>query len=660
MENKISEFEVRQDLLHIKDQIPSKSEKLEVGLKYGLPKEKCSRSENIIKKIYSYLQYLRNNKTEYSQNDIHDFYGMINGAQKYQDLESFLMYEPKNFIKYLLEYLENTIQTRSTFTRYIKQNAATINIKSRDYWDLSSDDKTLLERYQSVKKYFELKYGLNSNSLQSKENNKTGIENKLLEDTYEIKMDLEQYLVDFINDCYDKYSKGVSNKNYIEFYKLQQHYQKLVNDLQNNRNYAEINNHPENEIDEYSKQINEYNTYIQNLHFLMIPYTYFHEETDSLGRLPIPREKRIDLSLDYFNKEYEKLIYKNITRTLLLKGALVDTIEINGLEKTDFGFYFTVNFAENKKLYVNFILNNNDPEVFNPKKKADPKNYLWKNLFPTVCYIMQVTLRPYQNKVNLNESFNYNNIRFALDDFDDNEEIQGQTSSKTNHYKGSWKEYLDIKKEVVDLGLPSGTLWCKYNLGVNANKLDNAKDWIGNYYAWGETEPKSQYDWSTYKYAKGAQNKLTKYGNNVNYNVRLDKLNKLEPDDDAAIQKLNKSFNFNFCIPSKAQFEELLKNTKIKFEQDYQGISGLNGVTFISKINKEELFMPYTNIMEKDKLSIYKYGGYYWACENIKSKEYMAYELNIFKNVKPSIKDIDRCVGLQIRAVVNKKDINNI
>ena len=178
----------------------------------------------------------------------------------------------------------------------------------------------------------------------------------------------------------------------------------------------------------------------------MIPYTYFREETDSLGRLPVPREKRIDLALDYFNKEYEKLIYKNITRTLLLKDALVDTIEITGLEKTDFGFYFTVNFAENKKLYINFILNNNDPVVFDLKKKTDPKNYLWKNLFPTVCYIMQVTLRPYQNKVNLNESFNYNNVRFALDDFDNDEELQGQSSSKTNHYKGSWKEYLDIKK----------------------------------------------------------------------------------------------------------------------------------------------------------------------------------------------------------------------
>jgi len=31
------------------------------------------------------------------------------------------------------------------------------------------------------------------------------------------------------------------------------------------------------------------------------------------------------------------------------------------------------------------------------------------------------------------------------------------------------KEYVDLMKEVVDLGLPSGTLWCKYNLDVDTN-----------------------------------------------------------------------------------------------------------------------------------------------------------------------------------------------
>lgn len=59
--------------------------------------------------------------------------------------------------------------------------------------------------------------------------------------------------------------------------------------------------------------------------------------------------------------------------------------------------------------------------------------------------------------------------------------------------------------EAVDLGLPSGIKWASFNLG--ASKPEE----YGDYYAWGETEPKSDYSWATYKYANGAYDKLTKY-----------------------------------------------------------------------------------------------------------------------------------------------------
>ena len=46
----------------------------------------------------------------------------------------------------------------------------------------------------------------------------------------------------------------------------------------------------------------------------------------------------------------------------------------------------------------------------------------------------------------------------------------------------------------VDLGLPSGTLWATMNVGA-----ESPEDY-GDYFAWGETEPKSDYNWSTYKW----------------------------------------------------------------------------------------------------------------------------------------------------------------
>jgi len=76
---------------------------------------------------------------------------------------------------------------------------------------------------------------------------------------------------------------------------------------------------------------------------------------------------------------------------------------------------------------------------------------------------------------------------------------------------------LDIYNNFIDLGLPSGTLWCKYNLGCDWDKLNidpehtKSKDWYGNYYAWGEIEPKDNYNWETYKFLNNS--KLTKYNN---------------------------------------------------------------------------------------------------------------------------------------------------
>ena len=68
-------------------------------------------------------------------------------------------------------------------------------------------------------------------------------------------------------------------------------------------------------------------------------------------------------------------------------------------------------------------------------------------------------------------------IQLALDDFED-DEVQN-IKSKQIQNRDYTKEYLDLMEEVVDLGLPSGTLWSKYNLGVNPNQLSIASNWYG-------------------------------------------------------------------------------------------------------------------------------------------------------------------------------------
>ena len=75
--------------------------------------------------------------------------------------------------------------------------------------------------------------------------------------------------------------------------------------------------------------------------------------------------------------------------------------------------------------------------------------------------------------------------------------------------------------EYVDLGLPSGTKWATCNVG--ATKPEE----YGNYYAWGETEPKDYYDWSTYKYGSD-YDELTKYCTSSDYGT-VDNKNRTRP-----------------------------------------------------------------------------------------------------------------------------------
>ena len=61
-------------------------------------------------------------------------------------------------------------------------------------------------------------------------------------------------------------------------------------------------------------------------------------------------------------------------------------------------------------------------------------------------------------------------IQLALDDFDDEEQVQN-IKSKLNNHRDYTNEYLDLMVDAVDLGLPSGTLWVNYNYGLDHKKI---------------------------------------------------------------------------------------------------------------------------------------------------------------------------------------------
>ena len=264
-------------------------------------------------------------------------------------------------------------------------------------------------------------------------------------------------------------------------------------------------------------------------------------------------------------------------------------------------------------------------------------------------------------------------IQLALDDFDDEEQVQNNIKSKQVYNRDFTKEYLelmDLLTIAVDLGLPSGTLWCKYNLGCNFDKLNTSpkntkpKNWYGNYYAWGETKQKRKYTEKTYKWKLKPKEAGGKRIDSI-YNSNL---STLQPQDDVAYQTLN-MHNFKFHIPTKKQFEELIQYTENYQIENYKNIPGLNGTIFIGK-NGNKLFLPnagFYNDKSDFKLSYDGSYGHYWTSDlyifDESDDTYEVYDTAYFAEIDntlslgfsqpPKIKHWDRYVGMSIHPVVN-------
>ena len=131
----------------------------------------------------------------------------------------------------------------------------------------------------------------------------------------------------------------------------------------------------------------------------------------------------------------------------------------------------------------------------------------------------------------------------------------------------------------VDLGLPSGTLWATCNLGANSPGEN------GDYYAWGETLPKDDYTWETYRFCEDTYNSMTKY-NVIDRFGKLDYMTWLKPTDDAAYT----SWSNCWQMPSEEQLEELMNSEYTDYA--YVGKYKTFGIEITSKINGRSIFLP--------------------------------------------------------------------
>ena len=137
----------------------------------------------------------------------------------------------------------------------------------------------------------------------------------------------------------------------------------------------------------------------------------------------------------------------------------------------------------------------------------------------------------------------------------------------------------------VDLGLPSGLKWATMNVGATSETE------VGDYFQWGSTTPNTDTpcDWKHAPFNNGKDSYNTSYFRKVKDTVAPNGVLAKEYDTAAQIMR------GDWRMPTEADFQELLDNTRHDFFQDYKG-SGANGMKFTSKINGNSIFFPTSGV----------------------------------------------------------------
>ena len=190
------------------------------------------------------------------------------------------------------------------------------------------------------------------------------------------------------------------------------------------------------------------------------------------------------------------------------------------------------------------------------------------------------------------------------------------------------------RHEWVDLGLPSGLKWATCNVGASQPEE------YGDYFAWGEVEPKDYYAWSTYKWCNGSYYTLTKYCNDSDYGY-VDNKTTLELSDDAA----NYNWGGGWRMPTTEEQDELLNNCSWEWTSK-NGVYGRK----VTGPNGNSIFLPAAGYRLDSSLYYAGSYGVYWSSSLGTHYPSLAYELD-FDSDYVGRYDFSRCCGRSVRPV---------
>ena len=197
----------------------------------------------------------------------------------------------------------------------------------------------------------------------------------------------------------------------------------------------------------------------------------------------------------------------------------------------------------------------------------------------------------------------------------------------------------NVRHECIDLGL--SIKWATCNVGANRPEE------YGDYYAWGETEPKDFYFWDTYKYCDGTYKSLTKYTDSAyGKDGFSDNKSVLDPEDDVAHVK----WGGNWRIPTKDELEEL--RTKCTWTSTtLNGVKGYSVTSNVDGYTDRSIFLPATGMRIRQWTENTDTIGRFWGNSIVTGDDYDAVYLDFNFSRGPGRFSIIRCFGQCVRPV---------
>ena len=186
--------------------------------------------------------------------------------------------------------------------------------------------------------------------------------------------------------------------------------------------------------------------------------------------------------------------------------------------------------------------------------------------------------------------------------------------------------------EYVDLGLPSGLLWATCNVGANAPEE------YGDYFAWGETDPAPNNDYSS--------SNCPTYGLSISQlqsQGYIDSEGNLTAQYDAATA----NWGGDWRMPTYAELKELLNNCTWTWTTQ-NGVKGYN----VEGPNGNSIFLPAAGYRNGSSLGYAGSYGYIWSSTPYESTSNFAYYLYFSSDILGMNDGSRRYNGRSVRPVL--------